>query len=154
MSVYLDDQPPASSLTGYLAGIIDGAWRKFSFQLFEPAVKRVEIVTGASRDVLAYESGMTFCNHGATGTVVLNLPPATEGLRFTLHARAAQAFRANPQDSEVIANNTVGSADGGAGKYIGCAAASGSLGACLHLQCVVAGRWDIISSRGTWTLET
>lgn len=151
MSVYLDDQPPASSLTGYLAGIIDGAWRKFSFQLFEPAVKRVENVTAATRTVEAFESGMIFTNHGASAIVALNLPPATEGLRVTLLVRAAFAFRANPQDSDVIANNTtVGGADGGLGKFIG----SSTLGACIQLQCVVAGRWDIISSRGTWTLET
>lgn len=153
MSVYLSVQPLAASLTGYLAGIVDGAWRRFEATLFEPSVKRVEVVTASTRDLLAYESGLILCNSGASATVTVNLPPATPGLRFTLHVRAAYAFRANPQDGEVIANNTVGSADGGAGKYIGCSASSGNLGASITLQCITASRWEVVASRGTWTLE-
>jgi hypothetical protein len=95
------------------------------------------------------DSGSLVCNTGATGTVVISLPAATVGLEFRAHVRAAFALRLDPTVSQVIGNPTAGSADGGAGKYIG----SSTVGASIHLVCLATGRWDVQAVKGTWTLE-
>ncbi len=125
-----------------------GGWGQVDAQ----DLRKLNVLTKtADYTLLTADSGSLITNTGATGTVVISLPAATVGLHYRFQNRAAQALRIDPNGSEVIANNTVNSADGGAGKYIG--TATTAVGASIHLVCLAAGRWDIFSSRGTWTLE-
>lgn len=133
----------------FVIGIVGTAWRLFKGALFEPVVRRIVTVTASSRAVTAAESGTTFTNNGASATVTLTLPAATVGLHYTALVRTAQALRFDPNGSEIIGHMTAGSADGGAGKYTG----SSTVGAAIHLLCVVAGRWEVADVKGTWTLE-
>jgi len=103
----------------------------------------------ANYTALESESGALFTNAGAAGTVVISLPAAAVGLHYRGLVRASQALRFDPNGTDVIAHMTAGSADGGAGKFTG----SSTMGAALHLVCTAAGRWDIASVKGTWTLE-
>jgi hypothetical protein len=146
------DQTQATAITGaYLIGLVSGAWRQFKDTLFEPATRRIVAVTTATRTVTAEETGTTFHNTGAAVTVRLDLPPATVGLHYKAIVRANQILALNPSGSEVIANMTVAGTDGAAG-YQTAVAASGMLGAMIHLVCVTAGRWEVENARGTWAL--
>lgn len=106
--------------------------------------------TSSSRTLLDAESGALIHNTGASGTVTCALPPAVPELRYRAHVRTAQALRLDPYGSETISNPTVGSADGAGGYYIG----SSTIGSTLELVCVIAGRWEIQSIRGTWALQS
>ena len=145
-------QPIATSLLdAYIRSLVSGAWTQLKYTLFEPATRRIVAVTTATRTVTAEETGTTFHNTGAAVTVRLDLPPATVGLHYKAIVRANQILALNPSGSEVIANATVNGADGTAG-YQTAVAASGMLGAMIHLVCVTAGRWEVENARGTWTL--
>lgn len=94
------------------------------------------------------ENGTAHTNTGAAGTVVLTLPPATVGLRFTFGVGAAQALRINPDGNETISLPSSG-VPGAAGKYLG----ADAVGETVDLVCLVAGNWAVMGYTGTWTAE-
>lgn len=144
-------QTEATALSGVGNFIVlnpDDKWGQCPRSLVQGTSLDVSAKT-ANYTVTAAESGTLFTNAGASGTVVLALPAAVAGLHYRALVRASQALRFDPNGTDVIAHMTAGSADGGAGKYTG----SSTLGAAIHLVCTADGRWDVVSVKGTWTLE-
>jgi hypothetical protein len=131
-----------------IIGLDGTGWVQIPVSLMRQAFHKVLTKT-ANHTLTTAESGSLVCNTAAAGTVVIALPAATVGLEVRGHIRAAFALRFDPNGSEVIGNPTAGSADGGAGKYIG----SSTVGASIHLICMAAGRWEVQTVKGTWTLE-
>jgi hypothetical protein len=143
-------QPEVTALetADHLIGLDGTGWVTVPTSAIRAALQPVLTKT-ANHTLTLPENGSLVTNAGASGTVVLTLPAATVGLEYRGHVRAAFALRFDPNGSEVIGNPTAGSADGGAGKYIG----SSTVGAAIHLVCSTAGRWEVQSVKGTWTLE-
>lgn len=93
------------------------------------------------------QGGVVYGNAGATGAVTLKLPPATPGARVKVIVEAAQAFRLDPQDSEIIFS-TAGVTNT-AGKYIG----NSTVGSYLQVIALRAGQWKVELFNGTWATE-
>lgn len=143
------DQPTPTTLSGaYIIALVSGAWQQLVATLFEPSTLRVVAVTTSTRTVTAEETGTTFTNEGASGTVTLNLPAATVGLHYHGVVNAAQSLRFDPNGSEIMGHMTAGSSAGTAGQYTG----SSTVGAAIHIKCIKAGYWEVVSAKGTWTL--
>lgn len=87
-------------------------------------------------------------NAGASGAVVVSLPPAEPGLRVSAYVEAAQQLRLDPNGTETVALPSTG-AQSAAGKYIWADAATEH----VNLVCLVKGTWDVIGYSGTWTAE-
>lgn len=94
------------------------------------------------------DSGRSFSTAGASGTVVITLPPAVPGLKYRFRVGAAQALRIDPDGTETISLPSTG-VPGAAGKYLTADAA----GETVDLECVVAGTWTVFGYTGTWTAE-
>jgi len=94
------------------------------------------------------DNGTMHSNAGATGAIVLALPPATPGLHFYFHVMAAQELRIDPNLLQTIGLPSTG-VQGGAGKYL----TADAIGEWVHLVCVAAGAWTVQGFAGTWTAE-
>ena len=116
--------------------------------LTTPTQKALNMAKTADYAILAADTGTTFVNAGAGGTVVFALPAAAVGLKYRFGVGAAQALRIDPNGTETISLPSTGVA-GAAGKYLGCS----TVGATVGLECVVAGTWAIFGSTGTWAAE-
>lgn len=84
----------------------------------------------------------TYTNTGASGTVEIDAPEAFAGNRFRMVRTASQAFRFDPDGTEIVGA-------GGAGKYL----ELGSDNAYVELTCFVDGAWVITAESGTITYE-
>jgi hypothetical protein len=106
--------------------------------------KTVEAHT--SDDTLtAAESGSVHTNLGATGAVVLTLPPsAPEGTVFTFAVQAAYELRIDP-GTATIRDDSGQTAD----KY----KAADAVGECIAVAADSNGDWATIAKNGTWTEE-
>ena len=111
-----------------------------------------KVITATAATEIAYADalygGVTVGNNGAAGAVTLTLPKATPGMRVKLIVEAAQAFRADPQDAEIIFS-TAGVTNT-AGKYIG----NATVGSYLSLVALRTGQWKVESFNGTWVSES
>lgn len=86
-------------------------------------------------------------NAGASAPVTYALPPAQPGMSVAAIVQAAFALRLDPNLNETVALPT--GVQQAAGKYI----QNAVVGSTIRLVCLVAGRWDVVSSNGTWTAE-
>ncbi len=102
----------------------------------------------ADDTLTAAESGSTHTTVGATGTVVLTLPPAVPGLNFKFRVGAAQALRIDPDGTETISLPSSGVPQA-AGKYI----TADADGETVAIECTKAGQWSVFGFTGTWTAE-
>lgn len=100
----------------------------------------------ADATLTAAENGTLHTNKGATGTVVLTLPPAVLGLHFYFAVLAAQALRIEPAAGEVISLPSTGVPES-ADDYI----TADALRETVHLMCVETGAWAVMGYTGTWT---
>ena len=94
------------------------------------------------------QSGAVVTNTGASGAVVITLPPAVPGLTYTGAVSTAQALRFDPDGTETISLPSTG-VPGAAGKYLTCS----TVGCTVVLRCVKAGNWVVVGYTGTWTAE-
>jgi len=120
-------------------------WNTFSGQI-SGCAPTVPIVKTANYTINEFLNEATFINTGATGTVVLTLPPASIGLKYHFRVTTAQELRISPNGSDTIAINGTQQA---AGKYI----TANAIGELCTLECVVTGQWEQTNSLGTWTAE-
>jgi hypothetical protein len=95
-----------------------------------------------------YDSGATLTNTGASGQVTFSLPPAVKGLSIRARVDAAQELRLDPSGSEQICLPSTG-VPGTGGKYL----TADAINETVHLRCIEAGIWDVVSYTGTWTAE-
>lgn len=95
-----------------------------------------------SSTLALYHSGNLLTDTGSSSTFVQTLPVSAPGVQFSFLRTTANAYRIDPNGSEVIRG-------GGAGKYLELASA----GASVSLICVTAGTWEILASFGTLTYE-
>lgn len=102
----------------------------------------------ADFDIEAYDSGKTFTNTGASGTITGVLPAAVPGLKIRARVSVAQALRLDPDGTETISLPSTG-VPGAAGKYL----VADAIGETVDLECVVAGSWSVFGYTGTWTAE-
>lgn len=96
----------------------------------------------------AGESGRTFSNAGASGTITGSLPPAVPGLKYRFRVGVAQQLRIDPDGTETISLPSTG-VPGAAGKYL----VADAIGETVDIECVVAGSWSVFGFTGTWTAE-
>lgn len=94
------------------------------------------------------ENGTGHTNVGASGAIVLALPPATPGLRYYFRVGVAQELRIDPNGSETISLPSTG-VPGAAGKYL----VADAIGETVQLICFTAGSWSVLGHTGTWTAE-
>lgn len=90
--------------------------------------------------------GLTIDNTGASGAVDIDLPPATEGLHYSLVVTEAQnlGFTAT-NGNQIQDDTTLGSANG--------RLHSSTVGHYVKLYCAKNGIWTVIQKRGaSWTL--
>lgn len=116
----------------------------------QPVERDVSDVVAKTADytVTKGDSGKTFTNTGASGTITLALPPAVRGLQLTAHVGAAQEFRLDPDGTETIGMPSTG-VQGAAGKYL----VADAVGEWVKLKCVIDGKWAVEGYFGTWTAE-
>jgi len=144
----------SKSTNGVVAGIVEdvttaGVWVNVAVSPLEGvAMKRKTLVDADGATITAAESGMVISNAGASGAAVFALPPAVVGLEFIALVEAAQEMRLDPNGTETVALPSTG-VQGAAGKYL----TADAIGEKVHLICVTAGTWDVISYSGTWTAE-
>ena len=112
-----------------------------------PLKNRVSAKT-ADYTVSASESGKTFTNEGAAGTITFSLPPATKGLVFKFAVEAAQQLRIDANGTETISLPSSG-VPGGGGKYL----VADAVGETVALECAKDGSWQVMGYTGTWTAE-
>lgn len=98
--------------------------------------------------ILASDSGKTFTNTGAAGTITGTLPPAVPGLRYRARVSVAQQLRLDPDGTETISLPSSG-VPGAAGKYL----VADAIGETVDIECIVAGSWSVYGYTGTWTAE-
>lgn len=103
----------------------------------------VEVLPSAGGvTVPAGYSGKVISNRDASGTVTHTLPPALVGREFTCVREAEFEYRIDPNPSDTIRGSS-------AGKYL----IMNTTGNTVHLKCVVAGVWELVSSNGAITFE-
>ncbi|MES2597176.1 MAG: hypothetical protein V4662_17650 [Verrucomicrobiota bacterium] len=128
---------------------ISGIWHNVAGYLLETISKRISHRT-ADYTILATESGKTFTNLGASGTIKITLPAAVVGLHFPFIIRTTATLQIDPNgSSDRLESTALPRVAGGAGKYI----SAGVIGARLHLICLETGKWAVWNSEGTWTVE-
>ena len=125
----------------------DGKWHQVPEHLVLSSVRRVAHKT-ANYTILAAESGKLFTNLGATGTITLTLPPATVGLEYEFSVRATQELRIDPDGTETLESTAMAAVAGSAGQYIW----ANAVGESIKLVCLEAGKWAVLTHRGTWTV--
>lgn len=104
-----------------------------------PLNNRTPIVPKTAAYIVSpYDSGRTFTNTGATGTVIFSLPAATVGLNYKFTRTATQVIQVDPSGTEIIRGGT-------AGQY----AQLDNDAAMIVIECHVAGTWEIVSSVAT-----
>lgn len=86
-------------------------------------------------------------NAGASAPVTYALPPAQPGMSVVAIVQAAFALRLDPNLNETVALPT--GVQQAAGKYI----EADAVGETIRLVCLTAGKWDVVSSSGTWTAQ-
>jgi hypothetical protein len=69
-------------------------------------------------------------------------------MEFIFLVEVAQELRIDPNTTQTIAVPSTG-VQSAAGKYI----TADAIGERVHIACVSAGTWDVISHNGTWTAE-
>lgn len=96
----------------------------------------------ASYQLKAYESGATFTNLGAAGSVTLTLPTARAGLRFLVAVQAAQVLQVVPGAGDEVLLAGTASATG----Y-----EADAVGEFVELIALDATTWLVRATHGTWT---
>jgi predicted RNA-binding protein with PUA-like domain len=104
----------------------------------------VEAVT-ANETLAITDSGHTFTNEGATGTVTLTLPTASAGLNFTFVIQAAQTFTIAANLSDTIRYADIVSAAAGD-------VSAGDIGNVVRVEAINATEWIVTNLIGTWTV--
>jgi hypothetical protein len=95
-------------------------------------------------ETLTIEGACDIAHHntGASGIVAMNLPTSVSGMRLRLFRVASFSFRVFPVSGETIGT-------GGAGKYMSLDTDTAS----VSLECIVAGKWAIVGSSGTFSFQ-
>jgi len=101
----------------------------------------------ANFNVAAGDSGKSYTNTGASGTITASLPAATIGLQYDFFVGAAQVFRIDPNGTETIALHT------GVQQAAGLFIHNNVVGSFFRARCVIAGQWNVVGSLGTWVVE-
>lgn len=110
---------------------------------------RQVIVDTDGATLTAAQSGAVVSNAGAGAAAAFVLPAALPGMEFIFLVEAAYELRVDPNGTETIALPSSG-VQQAAGKYVG----ADAVGERLHIVCVTAGTWDVVSYAGTWTVES
>jgi hypothetical protein len=148
-----NQQPEVTGLTGVnLIGLDAGdAWCQVPASLLGTAVRRVSHKT-TSYSIQAAECGTLFTNLGATATLTFTLPPATVGLHFQFQVRASAGtswqLRVVASGSELLESCAATRATATTNDYLW----ADAIGENLHLVCLEAGKWAVLTYEGTWTL--
>jgi len=153
---YVEDNVTVCSkdTNGVVAGIVEdvtsaGVWVNVGVSPLEGiATKRKILVDTDGATLTAAESGTVISNLGASAAATFALPPAVAGLEFIALVEVAQELRLDPNGTETVALPSSG-VQGAAGKYL----VADAVGEKVHLVCVSAGTWDVVSYSGTWTAE-
>jgi len=130
-----------------ILGRVAGVWRNLSAAFVQGIVRKVSHKT-ANYTVLDSESGTTFTNRGASGTITFTLPAAVVGLHYIFMVRATQQLRVDPNGSETLESTATPAVAGTAGQYIN----ADAIGESIQMICLETGKWAVINFKGTWTV--
>lgn len=118
-------------------------------QLQSKAKSLVSATGGTITAEMALSSGGAIvANIGASGATTFALPPAKKGMRVTALVQAAQELRLDPNGTETLSGTD--GVQGAAGKYIG----ADAVGERIVYVVIVDGQWHVVSSNGTWTIQS
>lgn len=131
--------------TSVLANWFLRAWELLRF--VENCSTITAVATGANRDVLASESGITFTNEGATARQDFTLPLAFEGLQYTFTILDTDGIRVIPNTGDTI---RIGASESGVGALgrIDCT----GIGGTVTLKALNATQWVATSQITSWTV--
>jgi hypothetical protein len=87
--------------------------------------------------------GSVITNTGSTGATVYTLPAATKGMVVQFTLTVAQDVDVNPNGTDLIVGYGCSAGDA--------ISSDATKGTKVTLQCLVAGEWDVVGDRGTWT---
>ncbi len=150
---FVEDETTVSSSPGTF-GVVAGIVRRVdSDGIFVDTTANILPFRFGAHDadgatLTAADTGKVFSNLGASGAVTFVLPPATPGLEFYFAVKVAQQLRVDPNGTQTIELPST-AAQQAAGKYI----VADAIAEFLHIRCLVAGAWSVVSSGGTWTVE-
>lgn len=107
-----------------------------------------EVAKAASYTIGATETGTTFSNRGATGSITFTLPTAKVGMIFRFIKAAAQSIVIAAAAADKINGGTAGK------KYQNVTAGDNGLGTCT--LCAVRDSatvisWYVLGEKGTWS---
>jgi hypothetical protein len=94
------------------------------------------------------DNGVGISNKGATGKVEVSLGPAEPGRKQRAYVEAAEILALVPESDEKMSLPS-GVAQV-AGKYI----AADAVGEFIEIECITSGLWSVVTSAGTWTVES
>lgn len=107
-------------------------------------LSKVAVISTAGTYILAPDSDIeVITNRGAAGQVIVQLPPAKVGMKFTFYVQATQFLAVDPNGTETVA--LTGAAQG-AGSYV----QNSVVGSVYDIVCVEDGKWVDLVTRGTW----
>jgi|19_taG_2_1085344.scaffolds.fasta_scaffold00062_77 hypothetical protein len=88
----------------------------------------------------AVESGSTYTNIGASGLITCTLPPAVNGLQYSIvRSSSSYEVRIAPASADTIGNSPAGE-----GKYLAMLAKNSQ----VNLYCYEANEWTVMSESG------
>lgn len=93
------------------------------------------------------KAGFYVSNLGAGAAVTFVLPAAKVGMHGAAVVQANQELRLDPSGTETIALPT--GVQQAAGLYI----TANAIGETIEIVCLTAGKWDVVHSVGTWTVQ-
>lgn len=141
--------PSASGVRiGKIVGYVSSTQVYVEIETDTPIPTSQVLTKTADFTISVAESGRTFSNVGASGTITGSLPAAVPGLKYRFRVGVAQQLRIDPDGTETISLPSTG-VPGAAGKYL----VADAIGETVDIECVVAGTWSVFGYTGTWTAE-
>jgi hypothetical protein len=133
---------PKASLTVVAADTVNGGLKRVDL-----GVAKVEVQATTPRTLTANESGITINNTGATALIVVNLPAAAAGLRFTFVVLDTDGIKAVAATGDTI---TIDGTTSGAAGFC----TSTTIGDTVTLEAQNATQWVAVASLGAggWTV--
>lgn len=106
-------------------------------------IRKLTTAKTANYTVLNADTGTTFTNDGASGSVQFTLPTAAQGLWYEFQCTAAQTLTVTTGAGSIFANGLTGATrtiTGAANRY-----------SCIRVHCYDGTNWVVASSQGVFT---
>lgn len=124
-----------------------GRWINVPVSLVRTIESRLMIVT-SNVTLTAADASKVVSNVGASAAVTVTLPAAVLGTGFLIVVREAQNLSLLAAGTDRLESTAVPPVLASVGQQL----RSNTIGSMLRLECLTAGRWAVVDSRGTWAV--